>query len=90
MSILGWILFGLVVGVVAKLVMPGRDPGGMIVTILLGIGGALVGGFIGRGLGWYGEGDPVGFLMAVMGAILVLFVFRKLSPAPRVGLKDGS
>ncbi|MEO8047304.1 MAG: GlsB/YeaQ/YmgE family stress response membrane protein [Nitrospirota bacterium] len=83
MSILGWILFGLVVGVVAKLLMPGRDPGGMIVTILLGIGGALVGGFLGRMLGWYGEADPVGFLMAVMGAILVLFVFRKLSGPPR-------
>jgi len=88
MSILGWILFGLVVGVVAKLLMPGRDPGGMIVTILLGIGGALVGGFLGRMLGWYGEADPVGFLMAVMGAILVLFVFRKLSGPPRVGMKD--
>ena len=90
MSVFGWILFGLLVGVVAKLLMPGRDPGGMIVTILLGIGGALVGGFIGRGLGWYGEGDPVGFLMAVMGAILVLFVFRKLSGPPRVGVKGGS
>ncbi|TKB58917.1 MAG: GlsB/YeaQ/YmgE family stress response membrane protein [Nitrospira sp.] len=90
MSILGWILFGLVVGVVAKLLMPGRDPGGMIVTILLGIGGALVGGFLGRMLGWYEEADPVGFLMAVMGAILVVFVFRKLSGPPRVGLKDGS
>jgi len=90
MSILGWILFGLVVGVVAKLLMPGRDPGGMIVTILLGIGGALVGGFLGRMLGWYGEADPVGFLMAVMGAILVLFVFRKLSGPPRVGMKDVS
>ena len=90
MSVLGWILFGLVVGVVAKLLMPGRDPGGMIVTILLGIAGALVGGFLGRVLGWYREGDPVGFLMAVMGAILVLFVFRKLSGPPRVGVKGGS
>ena len=63
MSIIGWILFGLIVGVVAKLLMPGRDPGGMIVTILLGIGGALVGGFLGRVLGWYGEGEPVGFIM---------------------------
>ena len=69
---------------VAKLVMPGPDPGGMIVTILLGIGAALVGGFIGRMLGWYREADPVGSLMAVMGAILVLFVFRKQSDAPRV------
>jgi uncharacterized membrane protein YeaQ/YmgE (transglycosylase-associated protein family) len=79
MSILGWILFGLIVGVVAKLIMPGPDPGGMIVTILLGIVGALIGGFIGRMLGWYGEGDPVGFIMAVVGAIVVLFGYRKIS-----------
>lgn len=79
MSILGWILFGLIVGVVAKLIMPGPDPGGMIVTILLGIVGALIGGFIGRMLGWYGEGDPVGFIMAVIGAIVVLFGYRKIS-----------
>ena len=90
MSVLWWILFGLLVGVVAKLLMPGRDPGGMIVTILLGIVGALVGGFLGRVLGWYREGDPVGFLMAVMGAILVVFVFRKPSGPPRVGVKGGS
>jgi uncharacterized membrane protein YeaQ/YmgE (transglycosylase-associated protein family) len=79
MSIIGWILFGLIVGVVAKLIMPGRDPGGMILTILLGIVGALIGGFIGRMLGWYGEGDPVGFIMAVIGAIVVLFGYRKIS-----------
>ncbi|HYM88991.1 MAG TPA: GlsB/YeaQ/YmgE family stress response membrane protein [Nitrospiraceae bacterium] len=85
MSIIGWILFGLIVGVVAKLLMPGRDPGGIIVTILLGIGGALLGGFIGRALGWYGEGDPVGFIMAVIGAILVLFAYRKISGQSRAG-----
>ena len=79
MSIVGWILFGLIVGVVAKLIMPGPDPGGMIVTILLGIVGALIGGFIGRMLGWYGEGDPVGFIMAVIGAIVVLFGYRKIT-----------
>jgi uncharacterized membrane protein YeaQ/YmgE (transglycosylase-associated protein family) len=79
MSILGWILFGLIVGIVAKLIMPGPDPGGMIVTIFLGIVGALIGGFIGRMLGWYGEGDPVGFIMAVIGAIVVLFGYRKIS-----------
>ena len=83
MSILGWILFGLIVGIVAKLIMPGPDPGGMIVTILLGIVGALIGGFIGRMLGWYGEGDPVGFIMAVMGAIVVLFGYRKISSTSR-------
>jgi uncharacterized membrane protein YeaQ/YmgE (transglycosylase-associated protein family) len=85
MSIVGWILFGLIVGVVAKLLMPGRDPGGMIVTILLGITGALIGGFIGRGLGWYGESDPVGFIMAVIGSILVLFVYRKIRGSSSVG-----
>ena len=83
MSIIGWIIFGLIVGVVAKLLMPGRDPGGIIVTILLGIGGALLGGFLGRVLGWYGDGDPVGFIMAVIGAILMLFVYRKISGPSR-------
>ena len=77
MSILGWIVFGLIVGVVAKLLMPGRDPGGMIITILLGIAGALIAGFIGRGLGWYGEDDPVGFVMATFGAILILLLYRQ-------------
>ena len=85
MSIVGWILFGLIVGVVAKLLMPGRDPGGLIVTILLGIGGALVGGFLGRVLGWYGEGEPAGFIMAVIGAVVVLFAYRKISGPSRVG-----
>lgn len=78
-SILGWILFGLIVGVVAKLLMPGRDPGGFIVTIVLGIGGALLGGFIGRAVGWYREGDPVGFIMAVLGSIVVLLIYRMLT-----------
>jgi len=77
MFILGWIVFGLIVGVVAKLIMPGRDPGGMIVTILLGIAGALVAGFIGRALGWYGDDDPVGFVMATIGAILLLVAYRQ-------------
>ena len=76
MSILGWIVFGLIVGIVAKLLMPGRDPGGMIVTILLGIVGALTGGFLGRVMGLYGEGDPVGFVMAVLGSVILLIVYR--------------
>ena len=76
MDILLWIVFGLVVGVVAKFVMPGRDPGGMIVTIVLGIVGALLGGWIGRALGVYQPGQPAGFIMAVIGAIVVLAVYR--------------
>jgi uncharacterized membrane protein YeaQ/YmgE (transglycosylase-associated protein family) len=76
MWILGWIFFGLIVGIIAKLLMPGRDPGGFIVTILLGIAGALVGGFLGRALGLYREGDAAGFLMSVVGAIVLLVIYR--------------
>jgi uncharacterized membrane protein YeaQ/YmgE (transglycosylase-associated protein family) len=76
MHIFGWIVFGLVVGVVAKFLMPGRDPGGFIITALLGMVGAVVGGFVGRMIGLYGEGDPIGFIMAVLGSIVVLVVYR--------------
>ncbi len=76
MHIIGWILFGLVVGIVAKFLMPGRDPGGFVITAILGIVGALVGGFVGRSIGWYGPGDPVGFVMAVIGSIIVLALYR--------------
>ena len=76
MGILGWILFGLVVGALAKLIMPGRDPGGFVVTILLGIVGALVGGFLGRALGFYQPGEPAGFVGALIGAILLLAIYR--------------
>jgi uncharacterized membrane protein YeaQ/YmgE (transglycosylase-associated protein family) len=76
MHIIGWIVFGLVVGIVAKFLMPGRDPGGFFITAILGIAGALVGGFVGRVIGWYGEGDPVGFIMAVVGSIILLVIYR--------------
>src|SRR4029434_10689526 len=76
MGIIGWIIFGLIVGVVAKFLMPGRDPGGWIVTILLGIAGALVGGFLGRAVGWYGPNDAAGFLMSLVGALVLLGLYR--------------
>ena len=76
-SILGWMLFGLIVGIIAKLVMPGRDPGGIFVTMLIGIVGAVLGGFIGRALGLYQPGEPAGFIVATLGAILLLFIYRK-------------
>ena len=76
MGILGWIFFGLVVGVVGKFLMPGRDPGGWVITILLGIGGALIGGFVGQSLGFYREGESAGFIMAVIGSILLLAIYR--------------
>jgi uncharacterized membrane protein YeaQ/YmgE (transglycosylase-associated protein family) len=75
-GIIGWIVFGLVVGAIAKLVMPGRDPGGFIVTILLGIVGAVLGGWIGRTMGMYGPNEPAGFIMALIGAIVLLAIYR--------------
>jgi uncharacterized membrane protein YeaQ/YmgE (transglycosylase-associated protein family) len=77
-GVIGWIIFGVIVGAVAKLLMPGRDPGGIIVTMALGIAGALLGGFLGRALGWYGENDGAGFLMSLLGAILLLFLYRMM------------
>lgn len=76
LSFLSLILFGLVVGVIAKLLMPGRDPGGFIITILLGIAGAVLGGYLGRLLGFYGPNEGAGFFMALLGAILLLALYR--------------
>jgi len=77
------ILIGLVIGAVAKLLMPGKDPGGFIVTILLGIAGSIVGTWLGRTIGWYQEGQSAGFLMSVVGALLLLGIYhlvRRRSP----------
>lgn len=79
MGFLTMILLGLIVGVIAKFLMPGDDPGGIIVTIIIGIVGALVGGFIGRGLGLYQEGQPAGFIMSVVGAMVLLFGYRMIT-----------
>jgi uncharacterized membrane protein YeaQ/YmgE (transglycosylase-associated protein family) len=86
MGILAWILFGLIAGVIAKLIMPGKDPGGFIITILLGVAGALVGGFIGSALGFGGvDGFNLGsFLIAVLGAILLLVIYRSMAGRRRV------
>jgi uncharacterized membrane protein YeaQ/YmgE (transglycosylase-associated protein family) len=73
MSIIGWIIFGLLVGIVGKLLTSGRDPGGFFLTLLLGIGGALLGGFVGQSLGFYHEGgEPAGLMMAVIGSVILL------------------
>jgi uncharacterized membrane protein YeaQ/YmgE (transglycosylase-associated protein family) len=78
MGILAWILFGLVVGIIAKLLMPGRDPGGFIITILLGIAGALLGGFIGRAMGFYGSNESAGWIISILGAIILLALYRMM------------
>jgi uncharacterized membrane protein YeaQ/YmgE (transglycosylase-associated protein family) len=77
-SMIWMLIVGLVVGVVAKLLMPGRDPGGVIVTILIGIAGSVLAGFLGRSIGWYREGDPVGFFASVLGAVVLLFLYRAI------------
>lgn len=76
MGILAWILFGLVVGFLAKLLTPGRDPGGFIITMLLGIAGAMVGGFVGRAMGFYGPNETAGWLMSILGAVILLLLYR--------------
>ncbi len=79
MSVIGWIVFGLIVGVVGKILMPGKDPGGFLATVAIGIIGALFGGMLGRMIGMYGQDDPVGFVMAVIGAILFLWLYRVIT-----------
>ena len=73
---LAWIVIGLLAGAIAKAITPGRDPGGCLMTILLGIGGAVLAGFLGQQLGWYRPGQGAGFIAAIVGAILILFVYR--------------
>jgi uncharacterized membrane protein YeaQ/YmgE (transglycosylase-associated protein family) len=79
MGILAWILFGLIVGIIAKLLMPGRDPGGFIVTMLLGVAGALLGGFIGRAMGFYGPSEGAGWIVSILGAIILLALYRMIA-----------
>lgn len=78
MHIVGMIVIGFVVGIIAKLLMPGRDPGGFIITTLLGIAGSVVAYYIGRAVGWYREGDSAGFIASVIGAIILLALYRML------------
>ena len=76
MAIIGTIIVGLVVGLIAKFLMPGKDPGGWIVTIIIGIAGALLGTFLGRAIGLYEPGESAGWIISILGAVLLLFVYR--------------
>jgi uncharacterized membrane protein YeaQ/YmgE (transglycosylase-associated protein family) len=78
LHMIGHMVFGLIVGIVAKVLFPGHDPGGIIVTMLLGIVGAWLGGILGQMFGWYQKGQPAGFLMAVVGAIVLLFLYHMM------------
>lgn len=75
----GWIIIGALAGIIAKAIMPGRDPGGCIVTILLGVGGALLAGFLSHQLGWDRGNTGAGFIAAVIGAIIILFIYRLIN-----------
>ncbi len=75
-GVIGWIIFGLIVGVIAKLLMPGRDPGGFVITIIIGIVGSLLGGWLGRAVGWYGPNQGAGFLMSIVGAVILLAIYH--------------
>ena len=78
MSILGLIISGLIIGVIAKLLMPGRDPGGFIITILLGIAGMFLGSFIGRAVGFYKPGQPAGWIVSILGALILLALYHMM------------
>lgn len=85
MSLLWTAIIGLIAGALAKAIMPGRDPGGLIVTMLLGVAGALLGTFLGRTVGWYQPGEAAGLIAAVVGAIVLLFVFRSIVGRRSIG-----
>jgi len=76
---IAWIVIGLIAGAIAKAITPGRDPGGCLVTIVIGIAGAVLAGFLGQQLGWYGRNEGAGFLAAIVGAVLILLVYRMIA-----------
>ena len=78
-GIIGWIVIGLLAGGIAKLLMPGKDPGGCIITVLLGVAGALLAGFIGKSVGWYDQNEAAGFIAAIVGAFILLFLYRLIA-----------
>jgi len=78
MDMLSWLIFGLIVGVIAKFLMPGRDPGGCIITIIIGIAGSFTGGYLGRMFFGGTQGQPAGWIGSILGAMLLLFIYRML------------
>ena len=78
-GIIAWIVIGGIAGAIAKLLMPGRDPGGCIVTVLLGVAGALVAGWLGHAIGWYKTGEGAGFIAAIVGAFIILAIYRMVA-----------
>jgi uncharacterized membrane protein YeaQ/YmgE (transglycosylase-associated protein family) len=81
---IAWIVIGGLAGLIAKAIMPGKDPGGCIITILLGVAGAVLAGFLGRMLGWYEQGEGAGFLAAIVGALIILAIYRIFAGGRRI------
>jgi uncharacterized membrane protein YeaQ/YmgE (transglycosylase-associated protein family) len=79
MSLILFLVFGLIVGALARLIVPGREPGGWVISMLIGIVGSFVGGFLGRSLGLYRDGEPAGFLMSLLGAVLLVVAYHALT-----------
>lgn len=79
MHFIGTIIIGFLIGAIAKLLMPGKDPGGWIISILLGLAGSAVAAWLGRAMGWYAPNEPAGFIFSVIGAVLLLFGYRALT-----------
>ena len=84
MDILTTLIIGLIVGALAKLIMPGKDPGGFIITILLGIAGAFIAGWLGHAVGWYQAGEGPGIIMSIIGAVILLAIYRAVVGRRRV------
>jgi uncharacterized membrane protein YeaQ/YmgE (transglycosylase-associated protein family) len=81
-NLLTMAVFGLIVGALAKLLMPGKDPGGILITMALGVVGSLLGGFAGRAVGMYGPGEGAGFIMSTIGAVVLLYLYRRFKAKP--------
>jgi uncharacterized membrane protein YeaQ/YmgE (transglycosylase-associated protein family) len=81
---LGALIIGLIAGAIAKMLMPGRDPGGWVVTMILGVAGAALAHWIGVNAGWYGENEPAGFLAAVVGSVIILAIYRMVAGNRRI------
>ena len=79
-ALIGTLVIGLIIGIVAKLLMPGRDPGGCIITMLIGVAGSFVASYLGEKMGWYEQGQPAGFIASVVGAMLLLLLYRLIAP----------
>ena len=79
MSVLLFLLFGLIVGAIARFIVPGREPGGWVISMILGVMGSFLGGFIGRSLGWYRDGEPAGFVMSLLGAVILVAIYHAIT-----------